>query len=116
MRGERLFKKTKMNEDSKKEMRRLYDILCDYVHPSAELVQQILSSDGYFIKFDDTQYHSLLDLYTQTCDLVISLVISRFPKSIERFLWLRSSREEMIDGLKEEGYPLTALVCEKGIA
>jgi len=115
LRGTSLIEKIEMNNETRKEMKRLYSVLCDYVHPSAELVQQILTSDGYFVEFDDTQYHSLLNLYTQTCDLVISLVISRFPKSIERFLWLRSSPEEMIDGLKEEGYLLTAQVCERRV-
>jgi hypothetical protein len=115
LRGTPLIEKIDMNNETRKEMKRLYFVLCDYVHPSADLVQQILTSDGYFVKFDDAQYHSLLDLYTQTCDLVISLVISRFPKSIERFLWLRSSREEVIEGLKEEGYSLTARACERGV-
>ena len=94
-------------------MKSLYDVLCDYVHPSAELVQRILTDDHFYYKFDEAQFHTALDLYSKVSDLILALTISRFPKSIERFILLTGSLEATVADLKNEGYSHTAKVCEE---
>ncbi len=115
LRGTRLIDKAEM-DDVKQEMKELYDVLCDYVHPSAELVQKILTDDQYIFTFDESQFQTALDLYSKVSDLILALTISRFPRSIERFILTTgfdNSLESTVASLKNEGYSHTAEVIEE---
>jgi hypothetical protein len=102
----------------KDEMKATYTALSEYVHPSAELVQKIHTHDKYYyFTYDEAHYQTALALYSKVSDLILALTISRFPKSIERFI-LRTgcddSRRPTVTSLKSEGYSHTAKVCEEG--
>ncbi len=116
LRGTRLIDQVVM-EDAKDEMKSLYKVLSDYVHPSLELVQKIHTGDKYYyFTFDESQFQTSLDLYSKASDFILALTISRFPKSIERFI-LRTgsddSLESTVASLKKEGYSHTAKVIEE---
>ena len=116
LRGTRLIDQVVM-EDAKAEMKSLYKVLSDYVHPSLELIQKIHTGDQYYyFTFDESQFQTSLDLYSKASDLILALMISRFPRSIERFI-LRTGSDDSLEStmasLKKEGYSHTAKVIEE---
>jgi hypothetical protein len=90
------------------EMKDLYGKLCDYVHPSFELVKRGLVRNQMFFEYDEFQFKSLLQYYVKTCDIIFSMILIQFPHSIKRLPYVFDGPEKIGPGFIEEGYEFAA--------
>ncbi|MFW9844756.1 MAG: hypothetical protein ACFFEV_09285 [Candidatus Thorarchaeota archaeon] len=111
LRGTGLIKKLDIDSDTKKQIKDLYDELCGFVHPSADLVTKGLTQLNYIFMFNERQFKFLMDIYVKTCDLVLSVVLAKYPEACERFQHFSKSENEEEVAITEL-FPLTFSICD----
>lgn len=99
LRGKTLIDATELALDLKSQLKDVYHELCDFVHPSVELIQRDIENRRILFKYDENYFDKMFDFHTRVFDLVLALILHRFPYAIEEFLEYQS-----IEELEKDGY------------
>jgi len=106
-------KKINVPDFLKKEMRSLYKALCDYVHPSRELLEMEVRTLRLIHEYVPSEFDRSSKMHIQTCDVLVALVLFCFPKVSECFLKREEALQIQIQYLKEQGFIHTAQICDE---
>lgn len=107
LRGSRLIEATSLVLDLETKLKCIYDELCDYVHPSVELIQRDIENKRIYYEYLEDWFERMFGFYTRVFDLVLALVMFHFPKAIKRFL-----EEQNTEELEKDGYKDTIAMIE----
>jgi hypothetical protein len=109
LRGERLIDETDIPCQLNWGLKQLHKELCDYVHPSAELIRRDLDEKGRMYNvYVSEWYERIKQFQRRTFDSVLTIVARRFPKAAVLFLVEQGTR----DMLTEHGFNETLGACE----
>ena len=108
-RGRVLIDATSLSSELKDKLKQLYYELCDYVHPSTDLIRRNLDEKGrlYAIYIPDW-YEQTKEFHRRTFDLVFTIVALRFPNAAVLF-FLEKGTQEMFN---EHGFTEISDVCK----
>ncbi|MHA1862452.1 MAG: hypothetical protein ACTSWA_01685 [Candidatus Thorarchaeota archaeon] len=113
-RGQSLFVNFKITEEMKTDLRAKWEILCGYAHPSKEVVKTSVAEVKYVFTLIEKQFNELLEIFTETIDLVLAALLGHFAKAIEDFIEYDS---RFVDPPKYElyhyGYWNALSICNK---
>ncbi len=101
LRGSRLIEATSFVLDLETKLKCIYNELCDYVHPSVELIQRDIENKRIYFEYLEDWFDRMFGFYTRVFDLVLALVMFRFPLAIKRFLEYQNTEELEKDGYKD---------------
>ncbi|MGY5876859.1 MAG: hypothetical protein RTU30_14010 [Candidatus Thorarchaeota archaeon] len=101
LRGKPLINATNLVLDFKERLKTIYNELCNYVHPSVELIQSDIESRRIYFEYQEDWFDKMFELHTRVFDFVLALVMFRFPNAIKRFLEVQSTDELERDGYKD---------------
>jgi hypothetical protein len=101
LRGRPLIDDTDLTLDLKAKLKCIYYELCDYVHPSVKSIQIDIENKRIYFKYLEDWFDKMFEFHTRVFDLVLVLVMFRFPKAIKRFLEEQNTEELEKDGYKE---------------
>ncbi len=87
--------------DLKAKLKCIYKELCDYVHPSVELIKRVIENKRIYFEYKEDWFDKMFEFHTRVFDLVLALVMFRFPKAIKRFLEYQNTDELEKDGYKD---------------
>ena len=101
LRGKSLIDAIALALDLKTKLKCIYTELCDYVHPSVELIQRDIENRRVYFEYLEDWFDKMFEFHTKVFDLVLALVMFRFPKAIKRFLGHQNTEELEKDGYKD---------------
>jgi hypothetical protein len=107
LRGSRLINATDLALDLKTKLKFIYNELSDYVHPSVKSIQRDIEYKRIYFECLEDWFDKMFEFHTRVFDLVLALVMFRFPKAIKRFLEGQSTEE-----LEKDGYKDTIVLIE----
>jgi hypothetical protein len=81
-----LFKGLKVSDEIRNKLKENYDELCGYVHPSKEIVRTAITKPKFIFTFIVSQFKELQTIFCETMDLMLTVLLSHFPKAIESYL------------------------------
>ncbi len=100
-RGTGLIDATSLVLDLNAKLKCIFKELCDYVHPSAKLIQRDIENKQIYFEYLEDWFDKMFEFHTRVFDLVLALVMFRFPKAIKRFLEYQNTEELEKDGYKD---------------
>jgi len=101
LRGKSLIDAIDLALDLKAKLHSIYRELCDYVHPSWKLIQKDIENKRIYFEYLEDWFEKMFEFHTRVFDLVLALVMFRFPKAIKRFLEYQNIEELEKDGYKD---------------
>lgn len=101
LRGKPLIDAINLALDFKAKLKCIYNELCDYVHPSVELIQRDIENKRIYFEYLEDWFDKMFEFHTRVFDLVLALVMFRFPFAIKRFLEYQNTEELEKDGYKD---------------
>ncbi len=88
----------------------LYKYLNEYVHPSRELIEKEVRTRRILVEYVPQEFIVSSKMHIQTCDVVMALVIYRFPKIVHCYPRHNVTHEDYIRDLRERGFICTARI------
>jgi hypothetical protein len=108
LRGARLVRASTLPGDLKEKLIEVYHELCDDVHPSVAIIRRDMRKENFNFEYDETSFDKSLDLHLRVLDMVLTVVLNRFPKAIENFV----GDYDILPILEDLGLEETMRICE----
>ncbi len=80
LRGGKLISKLRLPQDIKDHFEKLYNELCDYVHPSFKLLKESFEDFKISFFYNEEWFLNAQSFHRRTCDAVFCLVLRAFPQ------------------------------------
>lgn len=107
LRGSKLIDDTNLPSVLNTKLKYIYNELCDYVHPSVELIRRDIENKRIYFEYQEDWFDKMFEFQTKSFDLILALVMFHFPKAIKHFLEYQNT-----DELEKDGYKDTLAVVE----
>lgn len=107
-----ILKKINIPKDLKEKMKTLYKALCEYAHPSKSLIVMELKTLRIMKGYVESEFDNSLNMHTQTCDVLIALILLQFPVAVECFKQYLGSYKKLTKLLTEHEFIHTRKTCD----
>ena len=98
LRGRKLICKLDLPQNVKDHFKKLYNELCDYVHPSFKLLMELFEDFKISFFYNEEWFLNAQSFHQRTCDAVLYLMLRTFPEAAPIFfsrLYVISSLRKM---------------------